>query len=83
MVYQPAPFKLQQYQSSTWRVNPGDMVTDYLLRDLRNQKLFKAVFSYREPSTARFALEGEIEQFAEVDETGGQKGSAQRLCDAA
>lgn len=73
MVYQPAPFKLQQYQNSKWRVNPGDMVTDYLLRDLRNQKLFKAVFSYRESNRARFALEGEIEQFAEVDETGGRK----------
>jgi ABC-type uncharacterized transport system auxiliary subunit len=73
MVYQPAPFKLQQYQNSKWRVNPGDMVTDYLLRDLRNQKLFKAVFSYRESNRARFALEGEIEQFAEVDEKDGRK----------
>jgi len=73
MVYQPAAFKLQQYQRSSWRVNPGDMVTDYLLRDLRKQHLFKAVFSYREPGTARFALEGEIEQFAEVDETEGRK----------
>ena len=73
MVNQPAPFKLQQYQNSKWRVNPGDMVTDYLLRDLRNQKLFKAVFSYREPREARFGLEGEIEQFAEVDEQGGRK----------
>jgi ABC-type uncharacterized transport system auxiliary subunit len=73
MVYQPAPFKLQQYQNSKWRVNPGDMVTDYLLRDLRSQKLFKAVFSYRESSEARFALEGEIEQFAEVDEKDGRK----------
>lgn len=73
MVYQPAPFKLQQYQNSKWRVNPGDMVTDYLVRDLRNQKLFRAVFSYRESSEARFALEGEIEQFAEVDEKDGRK----------
>lgn len=73
MVYQPAPFKLQQYQNSKWRVNPGDMVTDYLLRDLRHQKLFKAVFSCRESSQARFALEGEIEQFAEVDEKDGSK----------
>ena len=73
MVYQPEPFKLQQYQNSKWRVSPGDMVTDYLLRDLRNQKLFRAVFSYRESSEARFALEGEIEQFAEVDEKDARK----------
>jgi ABC-type uncharacterized transport system auxiliary subunit len=73
MVYQPAPFKLQQYQNSKWRVNPGDLVTDYLLRDLRNQKLFRAVFSYREAREARFGLEGEIEQFAEVDEKEGRK----------
>jgi ABC-type uncharacterized transport system auxiliary subunit len=73
MVYQPAPFKLQQYQNSKWRVNPGDMVSDYLLRDLRNQNLFKAVFSYREPADARFALEGEVEQFGEVDEKDSRK----------
>jgi ABC-type uncharacterized transport system auxiliary subunit len=73
MVYQPAPFKLQQYQRSAWRVNPGDMVTDYLLRDLRKQNLFKAVFSYRELNKARFSLEGEIEEFAEVDEPAGKK----------
>jgi len=73
MIYQPAPFKLQQYQRSSWRVNPGDMVTDYLLRDLRKQNLFSGVFSYRELNKARFALEGEIEQFAEVDEPAGRK----------
>ncbi|MCG6535648.1 MAG: ABC-type transport auxiliary lipoprotein family protein [Syntrophales bacterium LBB04] len=73
MVYQPAPYKLQQYQNSKWRINPGDMVTDYLLRDLRNQNLFKAVFSYREPADARFALEGEVEQFGEVDEKDSRK----------
>jgi ABC-type uncharacterized transport system auxiliary subunit len=73
MVYQPEPFRLQQYQNSKWRVNPGDMVTDYMLRDLRQQKLFKAVFSYRESGSARFALEGEIEQFAEVDEKDSSK----------
>jgi ABC-type uncharacterized transport system auxiliary subunit len=73
MVYQPEPFKLQQYQRSSWRVNPGAMVTDYLLRDLRKQNLFSGVFSYRELNKARFALEGEIEQFAEVDEPAGRK----------
>ncbi len=73
MVYQPDPFKLQQYQNSKWRVNPADMVTDYLLRDLRNQNLFKAVYSYREPHDVRFTLEGEVEQFVEIDEPGSRK----------
>ncbi len=73
MVYQPDAFKLQQYQYSKWRVNPADMVTDYLLRDMRNQNLFKAVYSYREPHDVRFTLEGEVEQFVEIDEPASRK----------
>ena len=33
MVYQPQPFKSEVYNYSRWRVNPGYLVTDYLLRD--------------------------------------------------
>lgn len=66
MVYRPYPFKLATYDYNRWRVNPGDMVTDYLLRDLRNADLFRAVFSYHDTERSRFVIEGGVEGFLEV-----------------
>lgn len=68
MVYRPEAFKLDTYASNRWMVNPGDMTSDYLLRDLRNSGLFRAAFSYRDYEDARFMLEGGLEEFLEIDE---------------
>ena len=73
MVYKPDLFKLAIYNYSRWRVNPGDLVTDYLLRDLRNSGIFRAVFSYRDAETTRFILKGGIEEFLELDEQNSAK----------
>ncbi len=73
MVYRPQPFKNQVYNYSRWRVNPGYLVTDYLLRDLRDSGLFRAVFSYNETGKARFLLEGGVEEFQELDQPDGWK----------
>ncbi|MDD3294719.1 MAG: ABC-type transport auxiliary lipoprotein family protein [Geobacteraceae bacterium] len=72
MVYRPEPFKLDTYASNRWMVNPGDMTSDYLLRDLRKSGLFLAVFSQRDYEDARFVLEGGLEEFLEVDEGKGR-----------
>jgi ABC-type uncharacterized transport system auxiliary subunit len=66
MVYKPYPFKFMTYNYSRWRVNPADMVTDYLLRDLRNNNLFLAVFSHHDTEKTRFVIEGWIEDFLET-----------------
>jgi cholesterol transport system auxiliary component len=71
MVYRTAPFKRDVYQYHRWRVNPGDMVTDYLLRDLKGSGLFKAVFSYRDIDSARFFIEGGVQEFLQVDDNQG------------
>jgi cholesterol transport system auxiliary component len=68
MAYKPAPYKIAVYNGSRWRVNPGDMVTDFLLRDLRNSGIFKGAFSYRDDESVRFVLEGGVDEFLEVDE---------------
>lgn len=73
MVYRPEPFKLDVYNYHRWRVNPGDMVTDYLLRDLRNAGLFQGVLSYADAGDARFLLQGSVEEFLEVDDEDGWK----------
>jgi ABC-type uncharacterized transport system auxiliary subunit len=61
------------YQYSRWRANPGDLVTDYFLRDLREAGAFSAVFSYYQTEDARFILEGGVVEFLEVTEGGSRK----------
>lgn len=73
MFYKPAPFKREAYNYHRWRVNPGDMVTDCLLRDLRASGLFRAVFSCHNYENARFLLEGCVEEFIGLYEQGPGK----------
>ncbi len=73
MIYQPHPFKSEAYHYHRWRVNPGNMVTDYLLRDLRNSGLFKAVLPAGSSGKTKFLLEGGVEEFQEIDEADGWK----------
>ncbi|MEJ2697687.1 MAG: ABC-type transport auxiliary lipoprotein family protein [Candidatus Sulfobium sp.] len=73
MVYSPSPFKRDVYNYYRWRVAPGDMTTDYLLRDLRSSGLFRAVFSSSEYEGTHFLLQGEVEKFLEVDEDGNSR----------
>ncbi len=67
MVFRPEPFKLDTYAANRWMVNPGDMVSDWLLRDLRKSGLFKAAFSFRDYEDARFVIQGGVEEFFESD----------------
>ncbi|MBI5522711.1 MAG: membrane integrity-associated transporter subunit PqiC [Desulfarculus sp.] len=73
MVYRPSEYQRQVYAQHRWRVNPADLCTDYLLRDLRASGLFKAVFSYQSPGAARFRLEGAVQEFLESDEPAGPR----------
>ena len=75
MVYQPQPFQSQSYNYSRWRANPGYLVTDYLIRDLRESGLFKAVFGPDSSGEHRFKLEGGVAEFQEVDAADGWKAS--------
>jgi ABC-type uncharacterized transport system auxiliary subunit len=73
MVYRPNPYKSETYNYNRWRVNPGYLVTDYLVRDLRNSSLFKAVFGPDSANKSRFVLEGGVAEIQEVDEPDGWK----------
>ena len=75
MVYQPQPFQTQVYNYSRWRANPGNLVTDYLIRDFRESGLFKAVFGPDSSGKYRFKLEGGVAEFQEVDAADGWKAS--------
>jgi ABC-type uncharacterized transport system auxiliary subunit len=71
MFYRPSAFELSSYSRERWRVTPGEMVTDFLLRDLRHSGTFMAVLSYDDPGEGRFTLTGTVVEFLEVDGGGG------------
>ncbi len=73
MLYQEGPYTLNADPYNRWRVNPGELVSDYLIRDLRQANLFRAVTSYHEITETRYVLRGTVEKFLEVDEKGGSK----------
>jgi len=73
MVYRPDPYTQKAYAYNRWQVNPGYLVTDFLVRDLRNSHLFKAVFPHTSGARSRFALEGGVQEIEELDEGDGWK----------
>ena len=73
IVYKTSSFSLNSYPHDRWQASPGDLVTDYLVRDFRSAGLFRAIFSYRDPETTRFSLEGYVMEFLEVREQGTRK----------
>jgi hypothetical protein len=70
MLYQDSPYTLNSDPYNRWRVTPGEMVPDYLIRDLRKMNLFRAVYSYHDFANTRYVLQGQVEDFLEMDERG-------------
>ncbi len=73
ILYRRGPFMREAYPAQRWRVAPGDMVSEYLRRDLREAGLFRAVLSEREAEEVRFSLTGGVEEFLESGEIGNRK----------
>ena len=71
MIYSPSAFRRDAYHYSRWRVSPGEMISDYLERDLRKAGIFGGVFTYRNEESSRFAVEGTVDEFFENDEGRG------------
>ncbi|MBA4421889.1 MAG: hypothetical protein C0390_02165 [Syntrophus sp. (in: bacteria)] len=73
MLFRKGPFLREAYHEHRWRVSPGDMVTDFLRRDIRHAALFRAVLTARDTEEPRFVIEGGVEEFLEVDEGKSRK----------
>lgn len=71
MIYFPQPFQAAIYAYSRWQVSPAYLVTDFLLRDLRQANLFAGVFGYQQSGIGRFRLEGAVQEFAELNDPAG------------
>lgn len=72
MVYQEGPYQRNHYLYHRWRVNPADLVTDYLLRDLRSAGMFRGVFNHRSSEPSRYLLAGDVEEFREYEDEEGR-----------
>jgi ABC-type uncharacterized transport system auxiliary subunit len=73
MIYKEGPNLRNVDPYNRWRTKPGEMATEYLVRDLRNSGLFLAVISYNDIEETRYLLEGQVDEFLEVSEKDGQK----------
>ena len=73
IVYRDGPNLRNTDPYNRWRTKPGDMATDFLLRDLRHSGLFRAVFSPNGTEETRYLLEGQVNEFLESKETDGLK----------
>ncbi len=67
MIYREGPFERDAYVYHKWWANPGDMIADYLARDLRASELFSGVFLGERTATAGHILEGFVDAFYELD----------------
>jgi cholesterol transport system auxiliary component len=73
MVYKEGPNLRNVDPYNRWRTKPGEMVAEYLVRDLRNCGLFRAVISYDDSMETRYLLEGQVDEFLEVSEKDGRE----------
>jgi uncharacterized lipoprotein YmbA len=73
IVYRDGPNLRNIDPYNRWRTKPGDMVTDFLIRDLRHSGLFRAVFSYNGNEETRYRLEGQVNEFLESTDKDGLK----------
>lgn len=67
MIYRDRSFRREAYVYHRWRVNPGDLVTYFLSRDMKQSGLFKAVLPYDSAFPSSFVVEGSVDQFFEWD----------------
>jgi ABC-type uncharacterized transport system auxiliary subunit len=68
IVYKENEYQRDAYAYHKWRVNPGDIVTDLLTRDMRDSGLFKAVLPGGGIGTGTFyILGGNVDKFYEED----------------
>ncbi len=73
MIYRDGPNLRNVDPYNRWRTKPGEMAAEFLVRDLRNCGLFRAVVSYSASEETRYLLEGQVDEFMEASEKDGRK----------
>ncbi len=65
MMIRAGQYRFDTYDYSRWYVNPADLVTGFILRDITRSGMFKGTYSYYDTELSRYILEGYIEEFGE------------------
>ena len=73
IIYKTKRFKQNAYNYHKWHANPGDMVTYFLLRDMKQSSLFKAIFEPGVRFSPSHVISGTVDEFFEQDEKGSWK----------
>ena len=68
IVYREKPFKKESYSFYQWRAKPEDMVSYFLMRDLQQSGLFKAVLPAAGGMPSTHLVFGNVEEFLEADQ---------------
>ena len=71
IIYRDRSYQRAAYNYHKWRANPGESVTYFLARDMRQSRLFKAVLTRRSKSPYNYVLEGSVDEFLESDTANG------------
>jgi ABC-type uncharacterized transport system auxiliary subunit len=67
MIYRDSSFKRSAYVLHKWRANPGNLATYFLIRDIKQSGLFKAVIPHDSGFPSSYVLEGSVDEFFEWD----------------
>lgn len=68
IVYREGEFKRDAYIYHKWLSTPGEMLSYFLARDMRESGLFKAVFSPDTSQASSYIIQGSADEFFELDE---------------
>lgn len=66
MMVRTGQYRFETYDYSRWQVNPADMISGFLLRDITRSGMFKGTYSCYDTELSRYILEGYIEEFGET-----------------
>lgn len=66
MMIRTGQYRFDTYDYSRWHVNPADMVSGFILRDITRSGMFKGTYSTYDTELSRYILEGYIDEFGET-----------------
>ncbi len=67
IIYRDRSFNRNAYVYHKWRTNPADLVTQFLIRDMKRSGLFRAVLPHKSRFPSSHMLEGSVDEFFELD----------------
>jgi len=70
IIYKKDQFIRDAYHYQKWRANPGDLVTYYLARDLRESGLFSGVFVLSSKFPSSHVIDGTLDTFQQENREG-------------